>query len=260
MHSGDDTKTTISFFTFLTLKTFQFFHHKKHDNHHYREGLDDYINKLKASNPNLQWSAIIAAALASSPIPSKPELAANQDLKHDTALSSCHNSFLSSVSALSSRIKREQALHVAGANNKEVKSLDELRNIAIAKGALLNSLEEKLKAEQKARDECSRFRLLPRICDSLRALFVLNGRTTIISSECFHKLSIELRRNVQDIEKSVIMLACVVPEFVTIFPADDTVPVGTLRINKEAPYGEVRTKVSSAVKLRVNTTLQPTPP
>lgn len=222
----------------------------------YRNGLEEYVGNLRSSNPTLQWSQVVAAALAKSPIPEKPNLT-NQEIKPCNTGSE-RNSFASSVSALSNQIKREQAMHHAAgsAATKEVKTLDELRNMAIAKGALLKSMEEKVRREQETRDECSRLRMLPRICDSLRALFVLNRRTTIIANECYNKLAMELRRNILDVEKMVHTLACIAPEFVTIFPADDTIPVCTLRINKEAPYRDVRNKVMQAVKLRTVNLMQ----
>lgn len=128
-----------------------------------------------------------------------------------------------------------------------VDNLEKLRERAIMRDRTkdLRATEE-LQAKKEL-DLKNRFLSLPSLCDALRSKCLANNRTCIKTSDLMRHLITELFLTQKELSQRLSILTGIIPEFITVIPADDLVPVSTVRLNLQAPYGIVRKKVLSYV-------------
>ena len=105
---------------------------------------------------------------------------------------------------------------------------------------------EQLK-EKNSLDLRNRILSLPTLCDALRSRCLADNRLCLRTSELMHILVSELFLTRQELAQRLSLLSGIIPEFITLVPADDIVPVSTVRLNLQAPYGIVRRKVISYI-------------
>jgi hypothetical protein len=128
-----------------------------------------------------------------------------------------------------------------------IDNLEKLRERAIMRDKTkdLRAIEE-LQAK-KILDTKNRFLSLPSLCDALRSKCLANNRTCIKTSDLMRHLITELFLTQKELSQRLSILTGIIPEFITVVPADDLVPVSTVRLNLQVPYGLVRKKVLSYV-------------
>ena len=128
-----------------------------------------------------------------------------------------------------------------------VDNLETLRERAIMRDKTkdLRAIEE-LKAKKEL-DTKNRFSSLPSLCDALRSKCLANNRTCMKTSELMKHLIAELFLTQKELTQRLSILTGIIPEFITMIPADDLVPVSTVRLNLQVPYGAIRKKVLSYV-------------
>ena len=124
-----------------------------------------------------------------------------------------------------------------------VENLSRLREIAITRDKskelrAVEELGEKLNLESK-----NRVASLPSLCDALRSKCLVGNKSRTKTSVLMQHLVSELFLTKKELLSRLHILAEVVPEFLLFIPADHIVPVSTVQLNLQAPYGEVRKKI-----------------
>ncbi len=140
--------------------------------------------------------------------------------------------------------KSEDVFALSDPKTTTVESLDSLRCNAVAK----EFQETQAANERKLGDAKMKHKLFMKnlvgICDATRAVFVSSGKATMRAASCFKQLAQTKRCNVASIKLAIQYLAThVVPEFVSIVPADKLLPYETVKINEQCSYRDVRAKV-----------------
>lgn len=176
-------------------------------------------------------------AIKASLIPPKPDGLQNSVMKK----ASTH-----SVTVIASMaLERRNAAHLEKQPEcvSGVENLSRLREIAITRDKskelrAVEELEEKLKLESK-----NRVASLPSLCDALRSKCLVANKSRTKTSVLMQHLVSELFLTKKELLSRLHILAEVVPEFLLFIPADHIVPVSTIQLNLQAPYGEVRKKI-----------------
>ena len=124
-----------------------------------------------------------------------------------------------------------------------VDNLSRLREMAIMRDKskdlrAIEELEAKVKIESR-----NRTLSLSSLCDALRSKCLAANRTRIKTSELMQHLTSELSLTKTELLLRLHILADVVPEFLTFVPGDHIVPVSTVQLHLQAPYGAVRKKI-----------------
>lgn len=124
-----------------------------------------------------------------------------------------------------------------------VDNLCRLREMAILRDQskelrAVQELEARVKIESK-----NRILSLPSLCDALRSKCLSANRTHIKTSELVQHLISELSVTKKELLLRLHIIVDVVPEFLTLIPADHIVPVSTVQLHLHVPYGAVRKKV-----------------
>jgi len=127
--------------------------------------------------------------------------------------------------------------------SSSVGGIAQLRLEAIERERASKLREEQIHRDrQKAANTALLKALLP-LCDSLRSLALSrNKRSTFVSTELIRDLVLSLRVSEEELKIRLAKAAAELPEFLTLLPADDRVPVDTVKINLLVEYAEVRRK------------------
>ena len=128
-------------------------------------------------------------------------------------------------------------------------NLISLREKAILRDQTRQVKEDELSKEKSCLDLRSRIISLPSLCDALRSICLAANRTCIKTSELITHLVSELFLTPWELAQRLQILSSIIPEFLTLVPADLIVPVSTVRLNLSAPYGIVRKKVTTYVAM-----------
>lgn len=200
-----------------------------------------YICRLNIREKFEEWclasNGESPVAIKASLIPPKPDELQNSVVKK----TSTHSVTVVASRALERRNIAElekQAGCVSGVEN-----LSRLREIAITRDKskdlrAVEELGEKLKLESK-----NRVASLPSLCDVLRSKCLVANKTRTKTSVLMQHLVSELSLTKKELLLRLHILADVVPEFLIFIPADHIVPVSTIQLNLQAPYGAVRKKI-----------------
>lgn len=122
-----------------------------------------------------------------------------------------------------------------------------LREKAMMKDKLKEIHAKELEKQKKITDLKNRVISLPSLCDALRSKCLSTNRTSIKKSDLLNMMTTELNLNQRELSERLLMLSQIVPEFITIVPADNIVPISTFRINLSTLYKEVKNKVTTYV-------------
>jgi hypothetical protein len=175
-------------------------------------------------------------------IPAKPIISTKVESVNRTS-----KLFLKSLAHEASERRKdiETAKKPLGTNG--IDNLEKLRERAIMRDKTKDLREiEELQAK-KVLDTKNRFLSLPSLCDALRSKCLANNRTCIKTSDLMRHLITELFLTQKELSQRLSILTGIIPEFITVVPADDLVPVSTVKLNLQVPYGLVRKKVLSYV-------------
>ena len=126
-------------------------------------------------------------------------------------------------------------------------NLISLREKAILRDQTRQVKEYELSKEKSSLDLRNRILSLPSLCDALRSKCLTANRTCIKTSELMRHLVSELFLTHWELAQRLQILSSIIPEFLTLVPADLIIPVPTVRLNLSAPYGIVRKKVTTYV-------------
>ena len=175
-------------------------------------------------------------------LPSKPRLIATSSASKDGRT-------VSSFLAQNPRLVRHESvpsndvISMTGMDNlaqlREKASLrDKSRDLRIA---------EETKLKEKA-DTKERLSSLPTVCDALRSKCLGDKRTRVKTAELIRHLMSELSLTPSELSQRLSIISAVVPEFITVIPADDVVGSSTVQLDLKAPYGPIRKKVIEYTK------------
>ena len=101
--------------------------------------------------------------------------------------------------------------------------------------------------EKNILDAKNRILSLPSLCDTLRSKCLMDNRTCLKISELLRLLVSELFLTRSELSQRLDILKSIIPEFLTVVPADNILPVCTVRLNLQTPYSVVRKKVMAYV-------------
>lgn len=122
-------------------------------------------------------------------------------------------------------------------------NLNSLREKAILRDQIKQIKEAELVKGKSILDVKNRILSLPSLCDALRSKCLTDNRTCLKTTELMKVLTTELFLTHWELAQRLQILTSIIPEFLTVIPADDVVPVSTVRLNLSAPYGIIRKKV-----------------
>jgi hypothetical protein len=170
-------------------------------------------------------------------IPPKPDVLKNSMVKKTPK----HSVTVLASMASERRNIAEEENQVRGGSG--VDNLSRLREMAILRDQskelrAVQELEARVKIESR-----NRILSLPSLCDALRSKCLSANRTHIKTSELVQHLISELSLTKKELLLRLHIIVDVVPEFLTLIPADHIVPVSTVQLHLHVPYGAVRKKV-----------------
>lgn len=177
-----------------------------------------------------------------SSIPPRPSLISKLAVSKDSRMAT---SFLAPIIE---KVRNESNPSNDDASMTGMESLLQLREKAFMrdKSRDLRAAEEmELK---KIHDTKERIASLPTLCDALRSKCLGENRTCVKTSELIRNLISELCLSQIELSQRLLMISEIVPEFITVIPADDVVSTSTIRLNLRAPYAPIRRKVIDYAK------------
>ena len=122
--------------------------------------------------------------------------------------------------------------------------MEQLRLLAAERGRKHAEQSASTAAAKALTERKGQLKSLPAIADSLRSIVRLRNRMSHPLQDILSSLAPQLRFSKQALLSRLVLLTDAAPEFLSLFPANDIVPVATLKINMDAPYGAVRSKLS----------------
>ena len=119
-----------------------------------------------------------------------------------------------------------------------------LHDLAIARGKLKMVEDEQYQKKRRYDIKLERIRSLTSLCDVLRTAARAKGRTIFPLKDCMDRYTLQFNITKSEFSTRLKLINDVVPEFLCVIPTNQRVPVDTLRINLDAPYATVRSKLS----------------
>jgi hypothetical protein len=122
--------------------------------------------------------------------------------------------------------------------------MDALRGLAEKRERNKDSFSFDKQKEKSDGELRSRLRSICTMCDALRSRNLSGKRSSNRTSEVVKMMCEQLSLPQTELLARLQLLADVVPEFLTIIQPDNVVPYSVIRLNMQAPYSQVRKKLS----------------
>lgn len=128
--------------------------------------------------------------------------------------------------------------------------IEQLRLLAVEREKASQQRCAELMQEKERVSSAAIFKSLPSLCNTLRAMALSrNKRNTFIMADLLRDLVLGLQVDGAELKTRLVVIATELPEFLTILPPDERVPVETVRVNLLADYGRVRSKLITLADL-----------
>lgn len=126
-------------------------------------------------------------------------------------------------------------------------TLVDLKQLAIERGLCAERVEERRLKEMDLKAQMAEINILPSICSALRTSCLMNKSFSQTLSSCTSKLAGDFRMAKANIRHCISIIEAQVPEFLSIQPPDDIVPVATVKINSTVEFSRVHKKITEFV-------------
>lgn len=136
----------------------------------------------------------------------------------------------------SAAVKLQNQISIDIAANSGLSRIDAVKEAFQAKRQRLLAIEAAHASSQIDFERIERLKALPQMCDMLRVLFSRRRKTTAALPELFSKLSEETRLSSEEVKRRIVLLCEIVPDFLSILPADDICWDEYVKLNSHCNY------------------------
>jgi hypothetical protein len=154
-------------------------------------------------------------------------------------------------------LTRNSSSSSISSSSSKVADMDELRRRTVDSAAEAQRRAVLLVQEHARSAATQRINSLPAVCDTLRLHWLSKGggggriarrSSAMMTHEVLNDLAPSLATSQSELLVRLQIIARELPEFLTLFPADDVVQVPTVQVNLHAPYADVRSKACRFVQ------------
>jgi len=200
--------------------------------------MNAFIAKFAVEN---NWKQLLNVIQTSNQIPEKPKISHSdhkpQELKESK----------------SKALLFQELEHVRPNNITKVVaipqgvSLNDLKQEAIDRGKKSALAMQEMQVAYEKQEHVFLVKRLPTICNTLRSYCLIDKIYSVTLSNMISRLSSDFRISKVEVRKSLSLLTTIVPEYLTVFPPDDIVPVATLRINPSSEHPIILNKIQQYI-------------